>query len=77
MGELALMRSAIWQNGKKAVAVIITDATTDQALLPEKVIALVSMTAFPVGAPSRLMRDVPLYDGPPDGDVLPAAWLKR
>ncbi|MFX1675193.1 hypothetical protein PWR63_23585 [Paraburkholderia sp. A2WS-5] len=77
MGEIALMRSAIWQNGKKAVAVIITEATTDAALLPENAIALVSVTAFPAGSPSRLVRDVPLYGAPPDGGVLPAAWLKR
>ncbi|SEI42282.1 hypothetical protein [Paraburkholderia diazotrophica] len=77
VGEIALMRSSIWQNGKRKVAAIITDATTDAALLPEKAIALVSVTAFPAGAPSRLMLDVPLYDGPQDGEALPAAWLKR
>ncbi|WP_241300502.1 hypothetical protein [Burkholderia stabilis] len=77
VGEIALMRSPIWQNGKKVVAAIITEATSDAALLPEKAVALVSATAFPVGSPSRLMRDIPLYDGPQDGDVLPAAWLKR
>lgn len=77
VGEIALMRSSIWQNGKKAVAAIITEATTDAALLPERAVALVSATAFAPGAPSRLMRDVPLYEGPQEDDVLPSAWLKR
>ncbi|ACC71071.1 hypothetical protein Bphy_1892 [Paraburkholderia phymatum STM815] len=76
VGEIALMRSSIWQNGKKAVAAIITEATTDAALLPDKAIALVSVTAFAPGAPSRLVRDVPLYRGDAGADVLPSAWLK-
>ena len=70
------MRSSIWQNGNKKVAAIITEATTDAALLPEKAIALVSVTAFPAGAMSRLMRDVPLYRGDPESTVSQAAWLK-
>lgn len=76
VGEMALMRSAIWQNGKTKVAAIITEATTDAALLPEKAIALVSVTAFPAGAMSRLMRDVPLYRADPENTVTQAAWLK-
>ncbi|NVI06363.1 hypothetical protein FSB64_21850 [Paraburkholderia sp. JPY454] len=77
VGEIALMRSSIWQNGKVKVAAIITEATTDAALLPENAIALVSMTAFPAGAPSRIMRDVPLYAADPEDAALPSAWLKR
>jgi hypothetical protein len=76
VGEIALMRSSIWQNGKRQVAAIITDATTDAALLPENAIALVSLTAFAPGAPSRLVRDVPLYEGPQADDVMPSVWLK-
>ncbi len=76
VGEIALMRSSIWQNGKRKVAAIITDATTDAALLPDKAIALVSVTAFAPGVPSRLVRDVPLYEGPQGDDVTPSAWLK-
>jgi len=77
VGEIALMRSSIWQNGKKAVAAIITDATTDEALLPEGAVALVSLTAFPPGAPSSMMRDVPLYATARDESSLPAAWVKQ
>ncbi|CAN7419374.1 hypothetical protein [Paraburkholderia hospita] len=77
VGEIALMRSSIWQNGKRKVAAIITEATTDAALLPERAIALVSVTAFAPGAPSRLVRDVPLYEGPQEDDVMPSVWLKR
>ncbi|WP_434663491.1 hypothetical protein P5W99_24475 [Paraburkholderia sp. A3BS-1L] len=76
IGETALVRAAIWQNGRAVVAAIVTEATNDAALLPDKAIALVSLTAFPAGAPSRLMLDVPLYSGPQDGATLPAAWLK-
>lgn len=77
LAESVLVRSPLWLNGKRKVAAIIADATVDPALLPENAIALVSLTAFPPGAPSRMMVDVPLYDGPPSDDVLPAAWLKR
>ncbi|BCF96621.1 hypothetical protein PPGU19_011900 [Paraburkholderia sp. PGU19] len=76
VGEIALMRSPIWQNGKRKVAAIITEATTDEALLPENAIALVSLTAFPADAPSRVMVDVPLYRTDPDADVFSSAWLK-
>ncbi|MCA7985174.1 hypothetical protein [Burkholderia vietnamiensis] len=77
LAESVLVRSPLWLNGKRKVAAIIADATVDPALLPENAIALVSLTAFPPGAPSRMMVDVPLYDGPQSSDVLPAAWLKR
>ncbi|TCG02839.1 hypothetical protein BZM27_52905 [Paraburkholderia steynii] len=77
VGEIALMRSSIWQNGKRKVAAIITRHRQTAALLPERAIALVSVTAFAPGAPSRLVRDVPLYDGPQGDDVMPSAWLKR
>lgn len=76
IGETALVRSSIWQNGNRKVAAIITDATADEALLPEGAAALVSLTAFPPGAPSRMMRDVPLYRAPQSESTLPAAWLK-
>lgn len=77
IGEIALVRSSIWQNGQRKVAAIVTDATADAALLPEGAIALVSLTAFPPGSASRMMRDVPLYPSAVDEGVLPAAWLKR
>ncbi|HTH61716.1 MAG TPA: hypothetical protein VL689_16365 [Paraburkholderia sp.] len=77
LGAVALMRSAIWQNGKIKVPALITEATTDAALLPDKAIALVSVTAFPAGAMSRLMRDVPLYRSDPGATESQAAWLKQ
>lgn len=76
IGETALVRAGIWQNGRTVVAAIVTDATTDAALLPEDAVALVSLTAFSPGAPSRMMRDVPLYTGPRGDSSLPAAWIK-
>jgi hypothetical protein len=76
IGEIALVRSSIWQNGTRKVAAIITDATADEALLPAGAVALVSLTAFPPGAPSRMMRDVPFYAAPRDESALPAAWIK-
>ncbi|WP_230958676.1 hypothetical protein [Burkholderia stagnalis] len=77
LAESALVRSPLWLNGKRKVAAIIADATVDPALLPENAIALVSVTAFAPGLPSRMMVDVPLYVADPGPDVLPAAWLKR
>jgi hypothetical protein len=77
LGSIALVRAAIWQNGQRKVAAIVTDATSDAALLPEGAISLVSLTAFPPGAASRMMRDVPLYASPVDETSLPAAWIKR
>ncbi|WP_419692228.1 hypothetical protein ACN262_08485 [Burkholderia gladioli] len=77
LAEAALVRSALWMNGKRKVAAIVAEATIDSALLPENALALVSVTAFPPGAPSRTMADVPLYAADPGPDVLPAAWLKR
>lgn len=77
LAESALVRSSLWLNGKRKVAAIIADATIDPALLPENALALVSITAFPPGAPSRMMVDVPLYAIDPGADVLPAAWLKK
>ncbi|VWC78819.1 hypothetical protein BLA17378_03772 [Burkholderia aenigmatica] len=77
LAEVALVRSPLWLNGKRKVAAIVADATIDSALLPPNAIALVSLTAFAPGAPSRMMVDVPLYAADPGGDVLPAAWLKR
>lgn len=77
LADVALVRSLLWLNGKRKVAAIITDATVDPALLPENAIALVSVTAFAPGSPSRMMVDVPLYVVDPGTDVLPAAWLKR
>lgn len=76
LGLIAIVRAAIWQNGQRRVAAIVTDATTDAALLPDGACALVSLTAFPPGAPSRMMRDVPLYPAPVDAALMPAAWLK-
>lgn len=77
LGEVALIRSAIWNNGTRRVAALVTSATTDPALLPDGAVALVSVTAFPAGGASRLMIDIPLYPREPQIDVLPAAWLKR
>jgi hypothetical protein len=76
LGEIAFVRSSIWNNGQRKVAAIVTDATTDAALLPDDAIALVSLTAFPPGSPSRMLRDVALYASAVDEKTLPAAWLK-
>lgn len=76
IGETALVRAAIWQNGRIVVAAIVSDATTDPVLLPKGAIALVSLTAFPAGAPSRFMRDLPLYPSAQSDAVLPSVWLK-
>lgn len=76
LGEVALIRSAIWNNGARRVAALVTGATTDAALLPDGAVALVSVTAFPAGCASRLMVDIPLYPREPNSGVLPAAWLK-
>jgi hypothetical protein len=76
VGETALVRSQIWQNGKTVVAAIITEATTDPLFLRDEMIALVSLTAFPPGQPSRMMRDVPLYAENRDESTLPATWVK-
>jgi hypothetical protein len=76
LGEVALVRSSIWMNGRRKVAAIVTDATTDAVLLPEGAVALVSLTAFPPGAPSRMMVDVPLYPKDLDDSTLPLAWIK-
>lgn len=76
IGEAALVRAAIWQNGRIVVAAIITEATTDSALLPAAAIALVSLTAFPAGMPSRLMRDVPLYAEPGDESAAQPTLLR-
>ncbi len=77
LGEIAFIRSAIWHNGNRSVAALVTAATTDAALLPVGALALVSLTAFPAGASSRMLVDIPLYPRPPVEGVLPAAWLKR
>lgn len=76
IGETALVRAAIWQNGRAVVAAIVTEATNDPVLVPQGAIALVSLTAFPAGMPSRFMRDVPLYAAARDENALPAVWLK-
>jgi len=77
LGEIALVRSAIWHNGTRRVAALVTAVTVDSALLPDGAVALVSVTAFPAGTASRLMVDIPLYPREPNSGVLPAAWLKR
>lgn len=76
IGCTVLIRSPLWNNGKRKVAAIVSDATTDQALLPERAIALVSVTAFPPGAPSRMVIDVPLYETDRGDAVLASACLK-
>lgn len=77
LGEIVLMRSSIWQNGKRKVPAIITEATTDAALLPSGAIALVAVTAFPPSAPSRFMHDIPLYRSEVDERTLPSAWPRQ
>lgn len=76
IGEIVLMRSSVWLNGRRQVAALVTGMDLDQGLIPENAMAVVSLTAFPPGAPSRIMQDVPLYQSEPAADVLPAAWLK-
>ncbi|MCP3017975.1 hypothetical protein [Cupriavidus basilensis] len=74
-GEVVLMRSALWMNGRRAVAAIITGIEEAEFGLAGAV-AIVSATAFPPGAPSRMMRDVPLFEKEPAAEVIPAAWFK-
>lgn len=76
LGAVALVRSSIWMNGKKKIAAIVTDATTDATFLPDGAIALVSLTCFPPGVTSRMMLDVPLYPKDLGESTLPLAWLK-
>jgi hypothetical protein len=77
LGEIVFVRSPIWQNGQRRVPAIITDATVDAVLLPERAIALVALTAFPPNSPSRTMLDIPLYRFDPDKSTIPAAWPKK
>ena len=76
VGEAALIRSSIWLNGQKKVAAIITDAVVEPGAMPSGAIALVTLTAFPPGAASRMFRDVPLYAVDGAAEELPAAWIK-
>lgn len=76
IGEMVLMRSAVWLNGRRQVAALVTGMDLDPGLIPENAVAVVSLTAFPPGAPSRIMQDIPLFPSEPSPDVLPAAWLK-
>lgn len=77
VGETVLVRSALWQNGKRHVAAIVSEASADPALLVADTIATVSLTAFPPGAPSRMMRDVSLFSAEPEESIVPAAWIRR
>lgn len=74
-GEIVLMRSALWMNGRRAVAAIVTGIEEADFGLAGA-LAIVSVTAFPPGAPSRMMRDVPLFEKEPPAEVIPAAWFK-
>lgn len=76
LGDIVIARSSAWLNGRQRVAAVVTRLDTDPGLVPEGAIAVVALTAFPPGAPSRLMQDVPLYPSEPAAGVLPAAWIK-
>ncbi len=75
VGTTVLMRSALWMNGKRTVAAIVTGVEEASFGLGDA-LAIVSVTAFPPGSPSRTMGDVPLYAAEPGADVIPAAWLR-
>ncbi len=75
-GEVVLMRSALWMNGRRTVAAIVTGIEEADFGLAGA-LAIVSVTAFAPGAPSRMMRDVPLYASDPGDSILPAAWPKN
>ncbi|KWR88780.1 hypothetical protein [Cupriavidus sp. IDO] len=73
IGETVLMRSSLWLNGRRTVAAIVTGIEEESFGLGGA-LAIVSVTAFPPGSPSRTMGDVPLYATEPESDVIPAAW---
>ncbi|MCY0854325.1 hypothetical protein [Cupriavidus sp. D39] len=75
IGETVLMRSALWLNGRRMVAAIVTGIEEAEFALAGA-LAIVSVTAFPPGAPSRMMHDVPLFEKEPPAEVIPAAWRK-
>lgn len=76
VGEAVLVRSSLWMNGRRKVAAIVTGVEEASFGLGEA-LAIVSVTAFPPGSPSRTMSDVPLYASEPAAEVIPAAWLRR
>ncbi|ENZ79615.1 hypothetical protein M3795_16830 [Ralstonia pickettii] len=76
VGEVVLVRSSLWMNGRRKVAAIVTGIEETSFGLGEA-IAVVSLTAFPLGSPSRTMADVPLFAEDPGEGVIPAAWLRR
>lgn len=73
VGETVLMRSSLWMNGRRTVAAIVTGIEETSFGLGDA-LAVVSVTAFPPGSPSRTMGDVPLFASEPGPDVIPAAW---
>lgn len=75
VGATVLMRSSLWMNGKRTVAGILTGVEETNFGLGDA-LAIVSVTAFPPGSPSRTMGDVPLYTEDPGEKVVPAAWLR-
>lgn len=75
VGATVLMRSSLWMNGRRTVAGILTAVEETNFGLGDAQ-AIVSVTAFPPGSPSRTMGDVPLYAEDPGEGVIPAAWLR-
>lgn len=76
VGEIVLVRSSLWMNGRRKVAAVVTGIEEASFGLGDA-LAVVSVTAFPPGSPSRTMGDVPLYASEPAAEVVPAAWLRR
>ncbi|PLP96956.1 hypothetical protein [Cupriavidus pauculus] len=76
LGVTVLMRSAVWLNGQRAVPAIVTDIE-EPDFAPEEAIAVVTVTAFPPAAPSRFIREVPVFAKEPAPEVMPAAWIRR
>lgn len=76
LGVTVLMRSAVWLNGQREVAAIVTGIEETEFAL-EGALAVVTVTAFPPGAPSRFIREVPVFAKEPAEDIVPAAWIRR
>lgn len=77
LGQTILMRSQIWQNGRRTVAAIVTGVDQVSEIELGAADYIVSATAFPPGLPSRMLQCVPLFAKEPGADVVPAAWPQK
>ena len=75
LGRTVFMRSAVWNNGKRIVAAIVTGVDDASEVELNGAEFIVSVTAFPPGMPSRIMQQVPLFLRQPADDNLLCAWM--